>query len=94
MKKFNFFAIVLSVMLLASCGEQRQQDQDYDATEPTQEAPSDVYNDEGDAIEQDEDVIQQDEMAAPGVNDENQEIDETPMDIENQDQVDDTTTVQ
>jgi hypothetical protein len=52
MKKFNFFAILASVFLLAACGsEQTQENGSYDAPETTQESPSDVYN-EGEVIEE------------------------------------------
>ena len=50
MKKLNLFAIAASIFLLAACGEQTRENQNYD-TEPMQESPSDVYN-EGEIIEE------------------------------------------
>ncbi len=51
MKKLNFFAIAASIFLLAACGEQTRDNQNYEAPESTQESPSDLYN-EGEVIEE------------------------------------------
>lgn len=51
MKTFNFFAIAASIFILAACGDQTRENQNYDAPESTQESPSDVYN-EGEVIEE------------------------------------------
>ena len=64
MKKLNFFAIIASVMLLSACGEQRQEDSNYDtAPDATQQAPSDVYEDEGEVIQEETDVIEEEDGA-------------------------------
>ena len=51
MKKLNFLAIVASMFILAACGEQTRENQNYEAPESTQDSPSDVYN-EGEMIEE------------------------------------------
>ena len=100
MKKFNFFAIVASVFLLAACGSEQNQDSgSYDAPETTQESPSDVYN-EGEIIEEESaedpllDINADREGGDIGVDSDEVDVDVDTRDVEDVEASEDTVVVE
>lgn len=100
MKKFNFFAIVASLFLLAACGEQTRENQNYEAPESTQESPSDVYN-EGEVIEEEPvedepllDINADEEGSDIGVDTDEVDVDVDTRESEELESTEDTITVE
>lgn len=55
MKTLNLLAVATAIFFMTSCGEQRQNNENYDSPGTMQEAPSDVYDEnlyEGENIEE------------------------------------------
>lgn len=44
MKTLNLLAVATAIFFMTSCGEQRQNNENYDSPGTMQEAPSDVYD--------------------------------------------------
>lgn len=100
MKKFNFFAIVASIFLLAACGDQTRENQNNEAPESTQESPSDVYN-EGEVIEEETveeeptlDINADEEGADVGVDTDEVDVDLNNRETEETENTEDTVTVE
>lgn len=55
MKTLNLLAVATAIFFMTSCGEQRQNNENYDSPGTMQEAPSDVYDEnlyEGENIQE------------------------------------------
>lgn len=59
MKTLNLLAVAAAIFFMASCGEQRQNNDTYDNPGSMQEAPSDVY---------DENVYEEENIEEEGLN--------------------------
>lgn|SRR5688572_14233761 len=99
MKKLNFFAVIASIMLLSACGEQRTEDSTYDsAPDATQEAPSDVYGEEGEVIEEEAPMEEEDGAVDLNIDregaDANVNTDEVDVNLDTREQEDTVNTVE